>query len=76
MVRRVEIITPEMEALFGRYLNELSDPVPCAHEMACRGLRKYARFAEPILKHILAKTTDDTLKARIREIIRSKIPGY
>jgi hypothetical protein len=61
MVGRMEIITPEMEA---------SILQAALRDAPATALKKYERFAEPVLKRLLARTVDDTLRTRLRRVIQ------
>jgi len=69
LVGRSEIITPEMEAAIGVLAAKLGDESFENRESAMKSLAAYGRFAEPVLKKILATTTDAEVKVRIRRLI-------
>jgi hypothetical protein len=66
LVGRIEIITPEMERDIESSLNDSSRDL---NEVAEEITRKHGRFAEPVLKDVLEKTTDPELRTRIQQII-------
>lgn len=66
LVGRIEIITPEMEKEIELSLSDSSrDLKDVAEEI----MRKHGRFAEPVLKDVLEKTSDPELRTRIQQII-------
>lgn len=66
LVGRIEIITPEMEKEIELSLSDSSrDLKDVAEEIT----RKHGRFAEPVLKAVLEKTSDPELRTRIQRII-------
>lgn len=66
LVGRIEIITPEMEAEIEAALGDSSRDI---NETAVGIISKHGRFAEPVLKDLLEKTTDGELRERIRKVI-------
>jgi hypothetical protein len=68
LVGRAEIITPEMEREVRQELIVMLDENRTNDAQA---FRKYGRFAEPILKRILAKETEERLRTLIESIIKS-----
>jgi hypothetical protein len=66
LVGRIEIITPEMEREIESSLNDSSRDL---NEVAEEITLKHGRFAEPVLKDLLEKTTDPELRTRIQQII-------
>jgi hypothetical protein len=66
LVGRIEIITPEMEK---EIESSLADSSRDLNEVAEEITRKHGRFAEPVLKDVLEKTSDPELQTRIRQII-------
>ena len=69
LVGRAEIITPEMAATIGGLAATLGDESFEKREAAMKALAAYGRFAEPVLKQVLEKTSDAEVKARIRQLI-------
>jgi len=69
LVGRSEILTPEMEAAIAAHAAKLGDDSLETREAATTGLRKYGRFAEPILRKVLAATEDPEVKVRIKNLI-------
>lgn len=69
LVGRSEIITPEMEAAIGVLAAKLGDESFENRESAMKSLAAYGRFAEPVLKKILATTNDAEVKVRIQRLI-------
>ncbi len=67
LVGRVELITPEMERVIVGLAGQLGAPTFAEREAATKALRKYGRFAEPILKRVMAETDDPEIRARITE---------
>jgi hypothetical protein len=66
LVGRIEIITPEME---NEIKSSLSDSSRDLNQVAEEIMRKHGRFAEPVLKDVLEKTSDPELRTRIQQII-------
>lgn len=71
LVGRAEVITPEMEKNVQQQVGLLSDAAPEARAAAEREIRKYGRFAEPILKRLLEKESAEKMRARISMLIES-----
>ena len=69
LIGRVEIITPEMEKGIERAVSSVGDSPQSLQLAAADITRKHGRFAEPVLKAALEKTTDPTIRARIQQII-------
>jgi len=67
LVGRAEVITPEMEKSVQQQVGMLSDPRTRDERM--RAIRKYGRFSEPILKHILVGEKDPVVRERLRQLI-------
>lgn len=67
LVGRIEIITPEMEKEIESSLNDSSRDLK---DIAAEITNKHGRFAEPVLKDLLARTTDQELRTRIQSVIR------
>jgi len=66
LVGRIEIITPEMEKEIESSLRDSSRDL---NDVAEEIMRKHGRFAEPVLKDVLEKTSDAELRNRIQQII-------
>ena len=66
LVGRIEIITPEMAKEIESSLGDSSRDLK---EVAAEITRKHGRFAEPVLKDVLEKTSDPALRTRIQQII-------
>ncbi|HEU4339217.1 MAG TPA: hypothetical protein VFS19_04045, partial [Planctomycetota bacterium] len=69
LVGRSEIITPEMEAAISDLVAKLGNDSFETRDSATKALAAYGRFAEPILKKILATTNDPEVKVRIQRLI-------
>ncbi len=69
LVGRAEIITPEMETAIAGIAATLGSDTIEARESATKALAAYGRFAEPVLKKILASTKDPEVQVRIRQLI-------
>jgi hypothetical protein len=69
LVGRAEIITPEMETVIAGLAAKLGNDSIETRESASKALAAYGRFAEPVLKKILATTTDPEVKIRIQRLI-------
>jgi len=69
LVGRAEIITPEMETTISGLAAKLGDESIEAREAATKSLAAYGRFAEPVLKKVLAATQDPEVKNRISRLI-------
>ena len=66
LVGRIEIITPEMESEIETILSDSSRDL---NDISEELMRKHGRFAEPVLKDLLEKTSDAELRERIRKVI-------
>lgn len=71
LVGRAEVITPEMEKHVQQQLGLLRDSSPQVRETARKAIQKYGRFAEPILKRLLAQETNAEARAEIANLIES-----
>lgn len=69
LVCRTEIITPEMEASLETSITKLQSNSPQERQEAKKTIDKYGRFAEPILKRVMQKTTDPSLQMQIAKLI-------
>ena len=69
LVGRAEILTPEMVTTIGDLASKLGHESIETREAATRSLAAYGRFAEPVLKKLLATTEDPEVKARISRLI-------
>jgi hypothetical protein len=69
LVGRVEIITPELEKRIAAEVERLGDAEFEAREEATKELRRLGRFAEPVLKRVLATTDDAEVKARVKKLL-------
>lgn len=71
LVGRAEVITPEMEKHVQQQIGLLRDSSPQVRETARKAIQKYGRFAEPILKRLLAEETNAEARAEISKLIDS-----
>ena len=71
LVGRAEVITPEMEKHVQQQIGLLRDPSPQARDAARKAIKKYGRFAEPILKRLLAQETDAEVRFEITRLIEA-----
>ena len=71
LVGRAEVITPEMEKHVQQQVGLLRDPSPQVQETARREIQRYGRFAEPILKRLLAQETDAGIRSEIARLVES-----
>jgi hypothetical protein len=71
LVGRAEVITPEMEKSVQRQVSVLNDPKAGAEAMLA--IRKYGRFSEPILKHILVTERNPVVRDRLRQLINQVV---
>jgi hypothetical protein len=69
LVGRAEILTPEMESAIAGQAAKLGDHSIEVRDGATAALRKYGRFAEPVLRKVLATTDDPEVKVRIKNLI-------
>jgi len=65
LVGRVEIVTPEMEKGIEQAVGTAGNSQQAADEIRL----KYGRFAEPVLKTVLEKTSEPERRSRIQQII-------
>jgi hypothetical protein len=70
LVGRTEVITPEMEQAIRRQLEPLNDASPDLSSVAMQVIRSHGRFAEPILKEMIEKTTDERQRRALDQILR------
>jgi hypothetical protein len=68
LVGRVEIVTPEMEKGIENAIST-ADVNQSVQQAADKIRLKYGRFAEPVLKTVLEKTSDPERRERIQQII-------
>ena len=71
LVGRTEVITPEMEQAIQRQLEPLNDAAPDLHSVTMQVIRSHGRFAEPILKEMMEKTSNERLRNYLSQIIRT-----
>jgi hypothetical protein len=71
LVCRTEIITPEMEASLQANLSKLQSASAEERAAAKRAIEQYGRFAEPVLKRLLKKTSDTTLQLQITQLMKT-----
>ncbi len=69
LVGRTEIISPETEQSIEQELSTLRSS--SIDDVAMKIKREHGRFAEPVLKMILEKTTDAKARTRIERLIKS-----
>lgn len=69
LVGRVEVLTPEMERAIRDLVDRLGDSKIEVRDAATAGLQKYGRFAEPVLRRILADATDPEVRGRIEDLL-------
>jgi len=80
LVGRAEIITPEMEAAVAEQLATIDASPDASGELSPDATRKIAklvaqhgRFLEPILRRVMAKTSDEQAKVQIGYLINTSI---
>lgn len=71
MVGRLEILTPEREREIAALVAQLGDPAMAVRDEASRKLALHGRFAEPVLRTLLARETDPEIKVRIEKLLQS-----
>jgi hypothetical protein len=71
LVCRTEIITPEMEERLQASVLKLQSSSAQERQEASRAINQYGRFAEPILKRLLKKTTDTSLQTQITQLMKT-----
>jgi hypothetical protein len=69
LVGRVEIITTEMEAEIEQAVAGLGDSSRSLEDVAAEITNKHGRFAEPVLKAVLEKTSDPNLRERLQALM-------
>lgn len=69
LVGRVEILTPEMETSIRELVDRLGDSKIETRDGASAELAKFGRFAEPLLRRVLASTSDPEVRARIEALL-------
>jgi len=72
LVGRLEILTPEMEKEIRALVERLGDRSIESRDAASRALKKYGRFAEPLLRRVLRSTEDAELQTRIRKLLEQE----
>jgi hypothetical protein len=60
-----------MEAGIEASLAKLQSNSPQERQEAKKAIDKFGRFAEPILKRVLKKTSDPALQTRIAQLIKA-----
>jgi hypothetical protein len=70
MICRTELITKKMKESFESYILQLESPSAKAKAEASRFLHSYGRFAEPILREVLANTKDPELKTKTESLLK------
>jgi hypothetical protein len=73
MVVRTEIVTPEMEEALTNIIVRLDDESPAARATARADLAGRGRFAEPVLKRLLAATPDAQVQSRIEQLLAGRL---
>lgn len=71
LVGRTELMTPEMEENMLEQLTKLGAPSKIVRAEARKSINQYGRFAEPLLKQVLGRTSDPQVKARIEKLLKS-----
>lgn len=69
LVCRSEIITPAMEKSLQESVRQLQSTSPEERRAAEENIHKYGRFAEPVLKRVLQKSNDATIRTQISRLI-------
>jgi hypothetical protein len=68
-VGRAEIITPEMESEIRAAAQLFGENSPEARAAAINSVRRYGRFADPILREAMKGATDNASRAAINELM-------
>lgn len=69
MVGRLEILTPEREQKIETATRNLASPDSAVRGQAFQSLRGLGRYAEPALKRVLTKTTNETVRLLARRLL-------
>ena len=69
LVGRLEILTPEMRSKLAELVDQLGAESIETRLKATETLKRYGRFAEPLLKRIAGATDDLEVKKRIKDIL-------
>jgi hypothetical protein len=73
MVGRIEVLTPERESQAEQAVRELVAPDPAVRMRAFDYLRNQGRFVEPVIRRVIAATSDEQLRARCRRLLMTDI---
>jgi hypothetical protein len=69
MVGRVELLTPERERLAETAVRSLLSNDPATRLSGFQTLRDQGRYVEPIVRRVLATTSDDTIRNLCRKLL-------
>jgi hypothetical protein len=69
MVGRIELLTPEREALATRAISDLASPDDATRGRAFAILRDQGRYVEPIVRRVLKTTGDERVRALCRRLL-------
>ena len=70
LVGRIDYLTPEVEELDERAVQELADKDSDAQQRANQHLAQHGRFYEPHLRRVIARTTDAAVRQKAEELAR------
>lgn len=69
MVGRTELLLPDREKLAERAIRDLASPSSEVRQAAFDTLRREGRYAEPIVRRVLAASGDESVKATCRRLL-------
>ncbi len=75
MVGRLEVLTPDKEQRLERAVADLGSPNPQVRKAAGAELSHLGRFEEPVLRRVMAKTTDPQVRGRAESLITQLAKG-
>ncbi|MFO0956323.1 MAG: tetratricopeptide repeat protein [Isosphaeraceae bacterium] len=69
MVGRIELLSPEREAIAERSIRDLASPDSKERELAFGWLRDQGRYVEPIVRRVLHSTGDESIREACRKLL-------
>jgi hypothetical protein len=72
MVGRIELLTPERQALAERAVGDLASPEAATRERGFAVLRDQGRYVEPIVRRVLATTGDERVRVLCRRLLATE----
>jgi hypothetical protein len=75
MIGRLEVLTPDKEQRLERAVVDLGSANPQVRKAAGTELARLGRFEEPVLRRVVAKTTDPLVRGRAEFLISQLAKG-